>query len=137
VLFEIGKDVPMSLSLNHSIDSYMFNAKEVAGAQWLFAERNETLEGGLPQEIVQPVYADHYRSLLLEGWDVKNDPPELDDSRDIPGDSYLYLGTYNIIKGKLDVYVPQGGGKQELWDLGEITVDRQKIYTNGGSDVYI
>ena len=112
VLFEIAKDVPMSLSLNRSIDSYMFNSKEVAGAQWLFAGRNGTLANGLSPEPLQPVYADHYRSLLLVGWDVKNDPPELNDSGDIPADSYLYLGTYNVMKGKLDVYVPLNGARR-------------------------
>ncbi len=137
VLFEITKDAPMSLSLNRSIDSYTFNANEVAGARWLFAERNLTVTTGPSPEPVQQVYADHYRSLLLTGWDIKNDPPVLNDSTDIPADSYLYLGTYNVMKGKLDVYVPSGGGTQEFWDLGEITMDRQKIYTNGGAEVFI
>lgn len=137
VLFEIAKDAPMSLSLNRTIDSYMFNTKEVSGAQWLFAERNTTPVNVNYARPLEPIYADHYRSLLLMDWDVKNLTPTPDDPGSIPADAYLYLGTYNVVNGKMNVYTALGGGTQKFWDLGGITAGRKEIYSNGGAKIFV
>jgi uncharacterized membrane protein len=115
-----------SISLNSTMDYPRFNDQEVLGAKWLTELRGDKL-----------IYADEYRWLLLgsfEGGRVKTFPVDVDR---IPVDSYIYFGTWNVMKDKVEVVHKKGISYiHEHINSEDIVYDRSKIYANGGAGVY-
>ena len=115
-----------SISLNSTVDYPRFNDQEVLGAKWLTEVRSDKL-----------TYADAYRWLLLgcfEWGRVKTFSVDVDR---IPVDSYIYFGTWNVMKDKVEVVHKKGIRHiHESINSEDIVYDRSKIYTNGGAQVY-
>ena len=67
LVYEVTRQDPTSFFLNDAIDAPRFNAREVAGAQWLYAVKgSDTSTAG------RPVYADVYRGLLWTSLDFNH-----------------------------------------------------------------
>lgn len=51
---------------------------------------------------------------------------------------YIYLGYFNVVVGKFPIYPPGGIDfvTFSLSDLSDVFVNRAKIYSNGGSEIY-
>lgn len=125
-VYEIANDIPTSFSLDTTIDYPRFNDQEVSGAKWLYSVKNSSL-----------IYADGLRWLLLGsfGWgQVTSFPVKIDK---IHKDSYIYLGKFNVInESVLVAYKEKAVGMSFYISNSVIINDRDKIYANGGSQVY-
>jgi len=125
-VYEVAKDAPTSISLNTTIDYPRFNDKEVLGATWLFNVKGSN-----------PIYADDYRWLLLgslEWGSVRTYPFDINKTQD---NSYIYFGTFNIVEDKVKVSPKKGLRITTVYiNLEDIVNDRNKIYTNGGAQVF-
>ena len=125
-VYEVTKDNPASISLNSTIDYPRFNEQEVVGAKWLNDVKSS-----------DSIYADGYRWLLVGSlnWEQARGLPKNVDR--IPDGSYLYLGSYNIInKSVLLRYKEKAITITEYIDSSDIIDNRNKIYENGGAQVY-
>ena len=108
-----------SISLNSTKDCPRFNDQEVLGAKWLTELRGDKL-----------IYADTYRHLLLGSFEwgqVKTFPLDVDK---IPKNSYIYLGTWNVMNDKVISHIREHINSEDIVD------ERNKIYANGGAQVY-
>ncbi len=126
-VYEVAKDHPSSIALNNTIDYPRFNDREVSGAKWLHRARGDV-----------PIYADAYRWLLLidsEGypyqWFTSFD--KVQNKRD----SYIYLGSFNVIESKVLTVQRKGvRGIREYIDMTDLIKGRNRIYDNRGAQVY-
>lgn len=125
-VFVVVKDRTTSISLNSRYDSVRFNDREVFAANWWYRTK-----------VDQVVYADRYRSFLLGRFEWEQARPITMDAGKIPENSYLYLGTINIIEEKR-VYINYLGLSRviEYTSLDNLTQNRSKIYDNGGAQIY-
>lgn len=127
-VYEVTKDNPVSISLNRSIDAPRFNEKEVDGAIWLFTvnERNVT------------VYGDSYRWLLQGSYEwpiVGVLPANLNDT---PPNSYVFLGTFNVVEHKVLVYNQVGVNREYQYEgSGPLLDGRFRIFDNGGAEILL
>jgi uncharacterized membrane protein len=119
--------------LDETQDSLHFNEQEVLAAEWL----DSVKEDG------KSVYADEPRSLLLSSRFEEGGPfaPQLyfftTDTSQVPDDCYIYLGTRNIVEK--EVTLTDRGTTSVMRDYvtpESITDGRNKVYANGGSEVY-
>lgn len=126
-IYEVVKDNPGSISLNNTIDYPKFNDKEVHVAKWLVDITDPN-----------PIYADHYGQQLLKGFvylRVRTFSAEL---KYLPSESYIYLRSSNL-KGFMQEFHE---GKANLVELSNspfynnIITKKNKIYDNGGSEIY-
>ncbi len=126
LIYQVVDDSPTSMALETTGDKPVFNGKEVQGARWLFSEG-----------IDRPIYVDGTRWWLLLGFDPGRQryiPP--DPSRVEPN-SYLYFGTYNIVRDSIRLEVQQNEITTAAYtDAGRFVRDRHKVYDNAGSAVY-
>ena len=124
VIYEIANDSPTSISLNNTIDYPRFSEQEVLGAKWLYSVKGSNL-----------MYADGFRRLLLGSFDWEQ-------SRDLPadlsisGDSYLYLGTYNLRTNEILLINRTEAVKAKDYVSNTISIGKSKIYDNCGAQVY-
>ena len=83
------------------------------------------------------IYADEYRRLLLGSFEwrhAKKFPADVDR---IPVDSYIYFGTLNVMKDDVAVVHTKGVSRiREYINSEDLINDRNKIYANGGAQVY-
>jgi uncharacterized membrane protein len=117
-LFQIVNGTSGSISLDNAYDSPRFNDQEVLGAKWLTEVKS-----------IPPIYADDYRLLLLisfEWTQVKSIPFNVNL---MAKDSYLYFGTLNTLKDKLIT-------RNKYVNSKNMVYNKNKIYTNGGTQVY-
>jgi len=125
-IYEIAKDNPTSFVLNTTIDYPRFNSQEVSAAKWLYSVKNSS-----------PIYADGLRWLLLGSFrwgQVTSFPVNIDK---IHKDSYIYLGKFNTMnESVLVAYREKALGVSFYINNSVIINDRDKIYANGGSQVY-
>ena len=126
-IYEVAKDNPMSIALNTTIDYPRFNHQEVLGAEWLYDVKNSN-----------KIYADGYRSLLINSFErgqVRGIPVDIDK---IQEDLYIYFGSLNIKKKEVIVADVKSARRitMEYINSSQIVDDRNKIYNNGGAQVY-
>jgi uncharacterized membrane protein len=123
-IYEVAKDNSLSISLNSTIDYPRFNDQEVLGAEWLFRVKSS-----------DKIYADTYRSLLLNSFEGRIVIPLSVD--EIPENSYIYLGTLNVVDDKV-IHEHKIGVQCIMGYIGseDIVNKRNNIYTNGGAEVY-
>jgi uncharacterized membrane protein len=118
LISEVVKDEPLSISLNSEMDFSRFNNQEVLGAMWLNNSNSSNI-----------IYSDAYRKLLLMGFvlnPISSFPFNAGQLQEI---SYIYLGSLNINKNKAKIGI-------EYSDTNDIFNNRDKIYSNAGSEVY-
>jgi uncharacterized membrane protein len=138
LIFELANDAPTSYSLNRTTDNEVYNYAEVAGADWIVSGRNATPIDGEPGEYyLPPIYSDRIRLILMEAHYV-------DQVTDIPENqsqlfeiSYIYLGTYNIVKDQVLIATDTGTRTSDKYvDASSLSSDRGRIYSNGGAEIY-
>ena len=117
-----------SILLNSTVDYPRFNDQEVLGAKWLTELRGDEL-----------IYADEYRWLLLGSFEwgqVGIFLVDVDRIR-IPKESYIYFGTRNVMKDEVAVAHTKGVTRiHDHINSEDLINDRNKIYANGGAEVY-
>jgi len=126
-IYEVTKDYPCSIALNSTIDYPRFNSQEVLAAAWLHIVKTDS-----------HIYADTFRWLLLiefEGypyvWFVNFD--EIQTSEDV----YIYLGTFNVEKGKILTERKEGVIRIRVYtDIASLINEKSRIYDNRGSQIY-
>ncbi len=122
-----GEERASSISIQQSYDSPVFNNMELNGAKWI----NNYGNGNR-------AYADAIRIYLLYGIirNVGQIPFYMDL---INKDSYVFLGSYNLKEERIRVNQMEGANvvtKEGYLPLNVITSSYNKIYDNGGSNVY-
>ena len=123
VAYEVFKDKPTSISLHGSMDGPKFNDMEVIGAQWLSTYK-----------INATVYADNYRHLLLNGFDIGVNEIFTNNTQ-FKMPFYMFLGTYNI-KTNHYVVLAKGSGVAIYFDYDD-TLLRNRTYDNGAVQVFV
>lgn len=131
VLFNTGfiysalGDEPTSIALDDRIDYPRFDAQEIAGAQWLHTVGNRTINSDVP------------RAVVLEGFVGTMARKMPADPAAVRKNSYVYLGTYNVLTEKLSLVQANAASQVKVYsDIGPYTVRRGVIYDNGGARVY-
>lgn len=115
-----------SFALDNSKDYPVFNEQEVLGATWSTRmTENKT------------IFADGHRYLLLSSLKekVRNFPYNI---TEIPMNLYLYFGTLNIKKGEVLTieFISPRLAKERYVKLSKIVDNKNKIYDNGGAQLY-
>lgn len=131
VLFNSGfvysalNDDPTSIALDDRIDYPRFNTQEIAGARWVHAVGNRTINSDTPRAVVLEGFVGTMaRKMPIEPAQVRKN-------------SYVYLGTYNVLAEKLSfTQVSQTSSRRVYQDIGPYTVRRGVVYDNGGARVY-
>jgi uncharacterized membrane protein len=96
---------------------------EIEGAQWLSVYK-----------INATVYADNYRHLLMNGFDVGASQTFSNETQ-FEAPFYLYLGTYNIQNDKY-VVLAKGSGAAIYYDY-DFSLLENRTYDNGVTQVFI
>jgi uncharacterized membrane protein len=136
VLFVVMRQDPTSFFLNDAIDAARFNAREVAGAQWLYAVKgSDTSTSG------RPVYADVYRGLLWTSLDFNYSLEGLSDpAARTPLVGYVFLGTFNLQTGTSAQLYPTrsflNGTLIYYESLAGIADTRNRVFDDGGAVIY-
>jgi len=123
-----GEEHASSISIQQSYDSPVFNNMELSGAEWINNYRNNGYM----------VYADVIRIYLLYG--ILNNAGQVPFYLDlINKNSYVFLGSYDLKEKRILVNQMEGANivtNQRYLPLNVITSSYNKIYDNGGSNVY-
>ena len=116
-----------SISLNSTMDYPRFNDQEVLGAEWLYGVKSNN-----------PIYADEYRRLLVGSFEWGQVRTLTFDVDQIQDDSYIYFGSLSIEKKEIMVVDVKSARRitREYINSSQIVDDRNKIYNNGGAQVY-
>jgi uncharacterized membrane protein len=138
LVFEVFKDTPISYSLNTTVDYTVFNYAELAGANWMVSERNATpIDSNHSSYYLPPIYSDSNRRLLFLGQGALQVAEIPADYSQIFQNSYIYLGTYNILNDKVMVVKKSGALLTEYYDeASAVANNRERIYANGGAEIY-
>jgi uncharacterized membrane protein len=123
VAYELLNDKPTSMVLHSSMDGPKFNSLEIAGVQWITKNR-----------VNDNVYADSYRFLLINGFIPYDKTKSI--SYVPNGGSYMFLGTYNLVKGEFGIPAP-GSTTLHYYSIENLTQQASSIYDNGGSKIFI
>jgi len=125
-VFEIAKEYPKSISLNNTIDYPRFNDREVFGAKWWDSVKGRAR-----------MYADEHRRLVLCSFEwnqVGSFPPDADRMLQ---NSYIYLGTLNIVEGKVTCVYKEGVCNKKIYlNSSDVIGSRSRIYDNAGAQIY-
>lgn len=123
-----GEEHTSSVSIQQSYDSPVFNNMELSGAEWINTYRNSG----------HMVYADVIRIYLLYG--ILSNVGQIPFYMDlINKNSYVFFGSYNLKEKRIRVNQMEGANivtNQGYSPLNVITSSYNKIYDNGGSNVY-
>ncbi|MCK9297359.1 MAG: DUF2206 domain-containing protein [Methanoculleus sp.] len=126
VVYQIVNDSPTSMALETTGDKPVFNGKEVQGARWLFSEGSE-----------RPTYVDGTRWWLLLGFNPGYQRYLPTNPSLVEPNSYLYFGTYNLVRESVRIEVQQAVTVAGYVDAGRFTWDQNRIYDNAGSAIYL
>jgi uncharacterized membrane protein len=131
LVYEVTRQDPTSFFLSDAIDAPRFNAREVAGAQWLYADKTSA----------QLVYADLYRGLLWTSLDSNYSLRSIPSyAPHTPHSGYVFLGTFNLLTGTSAQQVkPQSllsGTQASYSSLAGIADERDRVFDDGGAVVY-
>ena len=135
-VYEVTRQDQTSFFLNNAIDAPLFNAREVAGAQWLYA-----VKGNDTGKAVS-VYTDVYRSLLLTSLDFNNSLESFPiyARADTPLPGYVFLGTFNLLTGtRAQQSIAQSflnGTVIYHVNLPAIARTSNRVFDDGGAAVY-
>lgn len=154
-IYEVTKDHPSSNSLSLEwankqdvktrtiIYSNYIQEQDVVGGKWLSKNMNN----------ISAIYTDSKSSWALSLCDVKFFPPRgfgvegkrfhttLSGNPRVPEDAYIYLGYLNVVDGIVTPlrFPSRGWTEEELENITEISPlfkKKNKIYSNGGSEIY-
>lgn len=124
-VYELANDDCRSIALNITADGPHYNDREVMSAKWL----NNV-------KVNDVVFADEYRFLLLMGLLRTLEYNSFSDGSIIKN-SYLYIGTFNIMNDKVVIHHAEGEIHTRKSDsLERFIFNRNKVYDNGDSCIY-
>jgi len=124
VIYELVGDHPASISLNPRTDSPGFSYQEELASSWLLSTKGN-----------MTIVADLYRMLIFADRSPEYARATPSNVSGLPGDSYLFLGTQNLLRQGFLV-APEGVLEPQYVDLNQLLDNRNRIYTNGGSMIY-
>lgn len=126
-IYEVAKDNPRSISLDTTIDYPRFNDREFYSAKWLVDIKDS-----------YPIYADEFGRLLLYESEFYRVKPFFAKTRELPSGAYIYLRSLNL-KGFIMDHEKTGYTYVELsisTFYNNVIIKKNKIYDNGGSEIY-
>ncbi len=139
LIFQITKDVPMSYSLDRkgaNVTYAIYNGFEKAGAEWTI-DAQQAIARSQNMNYTPPIFSDMYRWLFLQDWNTSRSYQLPNNVDKTPLGSYIYMGTYNVLNDQSIGLVARGQVKDlVVTDLTGLKNGRNKIYANGGSEVY-
>jgi len=130
-IYEVAKDNPTSIALSNLEDAYVFNEQEVISAKWL----SDVKSGSR-------VHSDRFGWLLLCGmvyFDEVRYHDYLGDTKKIPEHTYIYLRSITVKRDRIKVKEESNTcyiSLQNSTFFNEVLIHRNKIYANGGSEIY-
>jgi uncharacterized membrane protein len=113
-------------SRGREYDSLYVHDQESSAAEWLYQNYN-------PRKIINTDYTGYHR-LVSEGGLPSRPFNDIDFPRkrkDIEG--YIYLRYFNVVNGKL---LDENYKIHEIAEYQHILLPKNRIYSNGGSDIY-
>lgn len=123
LVYELGGEKSISIALNSTFDFPRYNDKEAYGAKWI-ANTNDNAR----------VYADAYGIWFLSELMPMAKTGVLTDT--VRG-GYLYLREINVKTNQITCIKREGTlSSKSYQDLSDFTLQANKIYSNGGSQVY-
>lgn len=129
-IFEVSGDTPTSISLNAEKDYPRFNEREVSGKEWLSLNKEEATK----------VFADQFGWLLLREYIPRQQLGTFwGETLKTPDNTYIYLRSWNVKQGEVAL---SWEDHLKYIDLRrspfgeEVLAHRNKIYDNGGAQVY-
>lgn len=130
-VYEVANDHPMSISLNSSIDTLRYNIQEVSGVKWFSEVKNNK----------SVVYGDQGGWLLLNGVIGFDSAKQYDGNTEkISDDSYIYLRSLTARNKKIPIMqkrsIKEYISLQNSTFFKEVLIHKNKIYTNGGAQLY-
>ncbi len=139
LIFEVARDVPMSYSLDRkgaNVSYTIYNSFEKAGAEWTI-DVQQAIARSQNMSYTPPIFSDTYRWLFLQEWNTSRSYQLPSVTEDTPPGTYVYLGTFNVLNDQA-IMVGWTGQAMDtaLADLSGLKNVRNKIYANGGSEVY-
>lgn len=120
----VDKSASTAAPLNATLDVPRFNERDIAGASWLSSEKQNQL-----------VYADPYRAVMLQSFFAPTAWP-FPLNYTLARDSYVYLGSLNTATAKILVLQPGPIVTRDYDDAHKVTLNRGRLYDNGGAQVY-
>ena len=96
--------------------------QDIAGGKWLSSYKDQNIQ----------VWSDYYGRHLYAQFDPLNTREGISYRSEVDG--YIYLRYENVVNGKID---PHYTKKKSIEDISHLFMRKDKIYTNGGSEVYI
>lgn len=139
LIFEAAKDVPMSYSLDRqgaNVSYTIYNSMEKAGAVWTI-DVQQAIYRADNESYTPPVFSDMYRWLFLQDWNTSRSYQMPLVAAETPLGSYVYLGTYNVLDDHAIELDPTSQAQNiMIVDLNDLKNTRNRIYANGGSEVY-
>ena len=129
-IYAVTGDVVMSMALNPEMDSPRFNGQEVSGTEWLLSNR-ATESVVCADAIGKLLLYEHVfwrKVVIFYGETVK-----------IPDNTYVYLRSLNVKRGEVMQSWEERHKYIELQSSPfgkEVLAHRNKIYDNGGAQVY-
>jgi len=127
-IYEVAKDNPFSISLDNTIDYPRFNDKEVHAAKWLVNITDS-----------YPIYADNLGLQLLKGFVYLRGRTFFAEAKELPSESYVYLRSLNLKGFMTELHEKKGHLYVELPNstfYNNVITKKNKIYDNGGSEIY-
>ncbi len=125
--YEVTNDIPRSISLDKDMDFPRFNDKEVRAAKWLSDVKGSNL-----------IFADFYGVQLINGFDFNQVKPFVAKKEKLSSGTYIYLRSLNL-KGLIVEKNMAFRIYAELLDsafYNQVIIKKNKIYDNGGSEIY-
>lgn len=119
--YEIFNDEPMSIALSTTMDAPKYNTQEIYGAVWA------------TDNIHQIIASDYFGVLLLADYN----PDNITSFSESTTAKFLYLRTINIKQDNITITEKNGTLVDTRYlKLSPFTENLDKLYTNGGSEVY-
>ena len=95
--------------------------QDIAGGKWLSSYKDQNIQ----------VWSDFYGRQIYAQFDPLNTREGISHRSEVDG--YIYLRYENVVNGKID---PKYSPKKSIEDISHLFAGKNKIYTNGGSEIY-
>lgn len=132
----------MSMAINPWMDEQRFTTEEMESKDWLF-QYGKRDNADADEQLVSDVYADGYgRGLMLENCLIRESFFFEYDTLWVPENAYIYLREYNVNDGMVARRLWEENQTEGPWELTDspfydhVLIYKNKIYANGGSEVY-
>jgi uncharacterized membrane protein len=126
LLYNLAGDAPTSIALDASVDFPRFNTQEMICAEWIHDTAPD-----------MSIFSDQYRWLIFVNFGVLAPNSIPADSNKLPLESYIFVGTSNIMMKAILVDSGTGATRlPEYVDMTQYTYNRGCIVSTGDAMVY-